>query len=231
MSTAIGRLAKYFSPAPRKPLDFVVNVIVDDVREAREHRRFVDVLIMGLQGVGKSTLALLTMYKYYDYDAERVLNNVFFSSEDLIEDLTVIKRELVLLDDAGVSLTKYRAMAREAVDFVIFLNPIRTRLSGLLYTTVHDNLVRFARETAKYLIVLQEPLGAKTPGVLWKTITTKHGRLYKKEVCNFIMDLKKLHQDPDFHRLYTEYNTMREQFTVNVNQRLLERIKGRKKTL
>ncbi|MEM4531391.1 MAG: hypothetical protein QXY39_05965 [Thermofilaceae archaeon] len=228
MSTAIGRLAKYFSATPLKSVDFVANLIVDSVRNSRARNMFTDIVISGKQGMGKSTLALYIMYKYYDYDAERVLNNVFFTPEDLIEDLSVIKRELVLLDDAGVSLTKYRAMSAEAVDFVIFLNPIRTRVHGLLYTTVYNNIVKFVRVTSEYLVILQHRHGDIVHGVLRKTYVGRLGA-YKRDVCEFVMDLDELHRDPDFHRLYTEYSTMREQFAVDVLKSLLERIRERRK--
>ncbi|MEM4976140.1 MAG: hypothetical protein QXT64_02325 [Desulfurococcaceae archaeon] len=231
--TAIGRLAKYFSARPKyEPLDAVVSRIVRKVRKAVEKMRFYDLLISGGQGVGKSTLALLILYKYYKHDAEKVLSNVFFDVEDLIEVLLEERRDIVLLDDAGVSLNKWRAMSEESVEYNIFQQIIRTRCSSIIYTTVYDNLSKFLRDVVKAFIALHTVSDTKEGTIVYGSFYTKKmkTRVIIKKLCDFTMHLEKLHQDSAFHELYVEYNRRREEFVKRVTRTILEKRRKSKQT-
>ncbi|MEM4684475.1 MAG: hypothetical protein QXW45_06885 [Thermosphaera sp.] len=204
--------------------DTVVNYIIEKAKEAVQYGSFFDLLISGDQGVGKSTLALYIMFKYYG-DRDKVLKNIFFNVDELNETLLNEKREIVLLDDAGVSLSKYRALNEVAVDYYALQQIARTRVSVIIYTTVHDNLAKFIRDIVDVVVVIHTRKGNKSYGAVYRK-KRKYFTVVSKKY-DFAMNLDKLHSDAVFHNIYVEYNERRERFVRQIVEELLKKKKER----
>lgn len=211
---------------PRYPtVKVAVKWIIKHIIPAVKKTRFFDVLIIGGQGAGKSTLALYILYKYYK-DPDKVLENTFFVENQLMEALLQGRREVILFDDAGVTLNKWRAMSHNSVEYSLFQQIVRTKTSSIIYTTVFDNIIKFVRDTVKSYIALHTIKDKKDGS------TIVYGSLYenkiktqiiRKRVMDFVMNINDLHNDPVFHNLYVEYMKRREEFIDGVIKSMLER--------
>lgn len=213
------KLADMFDVKPYTFKD-VIDYVMKRINNAVEHQAFLDILIKGNRGVGKSTLALYIMYLYLQ-DSEEVLRNIFFDVLELNRALLKEKRKVILFDDAGVTLNKWRAMTNEAVDHYRLLQIPRTRVSVILYTCVSDSVAKFVRDTADIVISFHSRWGHKVEGTFY-VVKEKYTKVVKK-MYDFEMNLSELHKDPTFHNLYVEYNNRREKFITEVMRQILDK--------
>lgn len=207
------------------PFERVVEYVLGKFWKAVKRGRLFDMLIFGDQGMGKSTMALYLMYKFYG-DPGEVLRNVFFNVDDLIETLLNEKRRVILLDDAGITLSKYKALSEPAIDYYSLQQIARTRVNVIIYTTVFDNLAKFIRDIINLLISLHTDKDEVVAGTVYLKKIKIEPIVYKK--FDFEMNFDNLHQDQSFHNLYVEYNKRREKFVEEVIRGLLEKKKARK---
>ncbi|MEM4593151.1 MAG: hypothetical protein QW196_07095 [Sulfolobales archaeon] len=215
------KLADMFEPRQHTYRD-AVEYVMGRVKDSVVHQAFLDVLIKGGQGTGKSSLALYMMYLHYQ-DVNEVLKNVFFDVEELDYVLLNERREVILFDDAGVTLNKWRSMKEESIDHYRFLQIPRTRVSVILYTCVGNSVAKFVRDTADIVISFYSRHGYKVRGALY-SVKEKYKTVVNK-LFDFEMDLQELHNDRGFHNLYVEYNRRREEFIQSVMKDLLEKSK------
>jgi hypothetical protein len=111
---------------------------------------FMSVMIVGRQGVGKTTYAMRTLYHYYG-DWDKVLESITF---DPIELLRKRKHyDVILIDDAGVHLSKYDWHKKS--DFAKFFNLIRDVTNFVIFTTPNEgDILKNVRDKLTYLAVI-----------------------------------------------------------------------------
>jgi len=134
---------------------------VDKIKQMVKENGFMSVMIVGRQGVGKTTYAMRTLYHYFNGDWDKVLESVTF---DPIELLRKRKHyDVILIDDAGVHLSKYDW--RNKSDFAKFFNLIRDVTNFVIFTTPNEgDLLKSLRDKLTYLAVIHghvRPRGKK----------------------------------------------------------------------
>jgi len=135
---------------------------VDKIKQMVKENGFMSVMIVGRQGVGKTTYAMRTLYHYFNGDWDKVLESMTF---DPIELLRKRKHyDVILIDDAGVHLSKYDW--RNKSDFAKFFNLIRDATNFVIFTTPNEGeLLKSLRDKLTYLAVIHghvRPRGKKT---------------------------------------------------------------------
>jgi len=135
---------------------------VDKIKQMVKENGFMSVMIVGRQGVGKTTYAMRTLYHYFNGDWDKVLESMTF---DPIELLRKRKHyDVILIDDAGVHLSKYDW--RNKSDFAKFFNLIRDVTNFVIFTTPNEGeLLKSLRDKLTYLAVIHghvRPRGKKT---------------------------------------------------------------------
>jgi len=123
---------------------------VDKIKRMVKENGFISVMIVGRQGVGKTTYAMRTLYHYYK-DWDKVLESMTF---DPIELLRKRKHyDVILIDDAGVHLSKYDW--RDKSDFAKFFNLIRDVTNFVIFTTPNEgDILKNVRDKLSYLAVI-----------------------------------------------------------------------------
>jgi|GEM_PF-2191298 len=123
---------------------------VDKIKRMVKENGFMSVMIVGRQGVGKTTYAMRTLYHYYK-DWDKVLESMTF---DPIELLRKRKHyDVILIDDAGVHLSKYDW--RDKSDFAKFFNLIRDVTNFVIFTTPNEgDILKNVRDKLSYLAVI-----------------------------------------------------------------------------
>ena len=129
------------------------------IKRAYENYGFVSAFIYGFQGVGKTTYGLKVLHGIYN-DWDMVLDNTYFYIDNLLPKLKESYKsgeriKAILLDDAGVWLTKYYWYRHFSVWFSKFFNLIRTVSAGLLFTSVEvTDIVKFVRDKMVYRVAI-----------------------------------------------------------------------------
>jgi len=123
---------------------------VDKIKRMVKENGFMSVMIVGRQGVGKTTYAMRTLYHYYK-DWDKVLESMTF---DPIELLRKRKHyDVILIDDAGVHLSKYDWHSKS--DFAKFFNLIRDVTNFVIFTTPNEgDILKAVRDKLTYLAVI-----------------------------------------------------------------------------
>jgi hypothetical protein len=174
------------------------------VKQAYRNYGFESLFIIGQQGMGKTTYALLVLYEVYR-DWDKVLEYTFFDLPSAIPVFEEAIRErkripVVLFDDAGIHLSKYLWFSAEGRGLIMwfnaFYNIIRSVVSAVIFTSPDlDTMV----EIRKKSWWVGEP--KKTPGdpvrnpvramVLYKKRIMVTGKVYvsKKAIDTYRLDL------------------------------------------
>jgi len=130
----------------------------DKIKRMVKENGFMSVMIVGRQGVGKTTYAMRTLYRYFNGDWDKVLESITF---DPIELLRKRKHyDVILIDDAGVHLSKYDW--RNKSDFAKFFNVIRDVTNFVIFTTPDEgDILKNVRDKLTYLAVIHGHLKPK----------------------------------------------------------------------
>ncbi len=139
--------------------------------------------IIGKQGVGKTTYALLVMYEVYQ-DWDRVLHYTVFDPREVLpefrEALKTGKRiPVVLFDDAGFHLSKYlwsvdRDSQRLALTINALFNLIRTICAATIFTSPDLDVLKELRKKSWIVGQPVAPSGVHQPYRIM--------RLYRKTI-------------------------------------------------
>ena len=133
---------------------------------------FVSAFVVGPQGIGKTTYAMLVAYEVYG-DWNRVLENLYFDPREALprfrEALASGKRiPLVIFDDAGMHLSKYLVSSgREGFHLARLLNSLinlaRTLVAGIIYTSPDMDVLKELRKKAWVVAEPKAPHGKAKP--------------------------------------------------------------------
>ncbi len=142
------------------------------IDSAYKHYDFESAFIIGPQGMGKTTYAMLVLYELYG-DWDQVLENVVFDPREVLprfkEALAAGKRiKAVVFDDAGMHLSKYLlSSSKEGFHLVRLLNSmfnlIRTICAGVIYTSPDMDILKELRKKAWIIGEAQAPHGRRKP--------------------------------------------------------------------
>jgi len=154
------------------------------VLSAYKRYGFESLFIIGPQGSGKTTYALLVLYEVYR-DWGKVLEYTFFDLERALKHLDEAlnsgeRLPVILFDDAGIHLSKYLWYSSEGRALVMWFNAlynlIRTICAAVIFTSPDlDTLV----EVRKKSWWVGEP---KIPHQTASDAYERHMVLYKKRV-------------------------------------------------
>jgi len=144
---------------------------------------FLSAFVIGPQGVGKTSYAMLVAYEVYG-DWDRVLENLHFDPREALPRLREALRSgervpLLIFDDAGMHLSKYLvSSSREGFHLARLLNALinlaRTLTAGIIYTSPDMDVLKELRKKAW---VVAEPLAPHGRGKPYRV-----ARLYRKRI-------------------------------------------------
>jgi len=153
------------------------------VSSAYKRYDFVSAFVIGPQGIGKTTYAMLVSYEIYR-DWDRVLGNLYFDPREALPRFKEALRSgeripLVIFDDAGMHLSKYLISSnREGFHLTRLLNALinlaRTLTAGVIYTSPDMDILKELRKKAW---VVAEPIAPKG-----KAHLDRAARLYRKRI-------------------------------------------------
>lgn len=215
---------------------------VDKIKRMVAENGFMSVMIVGRQGVGKTTYAMKTLYQYYG-DWDKVFESMTF---DPIELLRRRKHyDAILIDDAGVHLSKYDW--RDKSDFAKFFNLIRDVTNFLIFTTPNEgDILKNIRDKLTYLVAIHGHVKPRTVKKGGKTYYTGdeywadggYARIYKRKLvidsrtnykpdyryeCVLHFDMFKYDIPDDVRKRYAEMR-------AKVTERLLDELLGKATT-
>jgi hypothetical protein len=144
---------------------------------------FASAFVIGPQGIGKTTYAMLVAYEVYG-DWDMVLDNLYFDPKEALprfkEALRTGRRlPLVVFDDAGMHLSKYLVSSgREGFHLARQLNALinlaRTLTAGVIYTSPDMDILKELRKKAW---IVAEPLAPHGKAKPYRV-----ARLYRKRI-------------------------------------------------
>lgn len=154
------------------------------IKSAYRRYDFVSAFVIGPQGMGKTTYAMLVAYEVYR-DWDLVLENLHFDPREALprfkEALESGERiPLVIFDDAGMHLSKYMlSESREGFRLAMRLNALinlaRTLTAGIIYTSPDMDILKELRKKAWIVAEPTAPHGIGKPERLAK--------LYRKRIA------------------------------------------------
>jgi len=121
------------------------SIIAQLAEYAMKNNGFIDALIFGDKGGGKSVYALISAYQLYG-DWDEALNHLFFDPFDalkLMKDALYAEERipLIIMDDAGLWLGKMEWWDKRKVRFSEFYNVVREVCACVVFTTPSDDIV------------------------------------------------------------------------------------------
>lgn len=175
------------------------------VESAINRYDFVSAFIVGPQGAGKTTYAMLVAHEVYG-DWGRVLEHLYFDPREV---LPVFEKSLesgeriplVIFDDAGLHLSKYLiSSSREGFHLTRLLNGLvnlaRTLTAGIIYTSPDMDILKELRKKAWIIAEPTAPHGLGKPErrvKLYRKRISPSGKVY---VHKLGYDLYRLDQIP-----------------------------------
>jgi len=133
---------------------------------------FESLFIIGPQGMGKTTYAMLVAYEVYK-DWDKVLEFLAFDPREVLpkfrEALRAGKRiPLVIFDDAGIHLSKYLwSIDRESQQIAMlmnaFYNVIRTVCAAVIFTSPDMDVLKELRKKSWWVGEPKAPSGRNKP--------------------------------------------------------------------
>jgi len=127
-------------------------VVEEAYRNKFGEEGYVAFMVAGREGSGKTAYALWLGYLVYrDWDV--VLKHLYFNPLDAIVAFEKAldrgeRLKYVILDDAGLWISKYRTYDRPVKAFIEFYNVIRTLSAAVMMTSPSDEIQRMLREKA-----------------------------------------------------------------------------------
>ena len=183
-------------------MDSVIDWLALKLHRAGKENGFVGCVIYGLQGSGKTTFAMRTLFRYFrevGYDEEGswewTLKNTFFSVAEVLdaldpESIVAMLREAIIWDDAGVHASAYLSKLDPGTTRMIAaaIQLARTQTCGILFTTPHPTgILRCVRDMPDWYRVHIRYVGQKD-GVkysvanIYKVKVSPLGETYAKKV-------------------------------------------------
>ncbi len=210
-----------------------MTLIAKLAEKAYEIDGYVDALIYGDKGAGKSVYALISAFKIYN-DWDTVLKHLFFSPKEAI-DFILEKHErgervkMIILDDAGLWLGKLRWWEKEKVEFADFYDVIREVCACVVFTAPSDNIMRKIVKDIQLRLHVQ----------IINDIKSKI-RIYKRKLLPSFKEIVKTVKDETFDRwipdeVYQKYKDMKRKATyeklLKVKESLDKSEKGEKEEI
>ncbi|UYL64912.1 MAG: hypothetical protein EJNHJLOP_00023 [Methanophagales virus PBV082] len=174
-------------------------------------------VIYGMQRSGKTMYSLLVMYDFYR-DWDMVLNNVFFTLEDLIDAiknrvLVNFSKEkqlkVICWDDAGVHGSKYLFFrSRQLTEYLQNLfDVVGIAVKAILITTPNpENLLKAIRGYEFYRVRIVKLEGENRVAIGYKSMLLPSGKMIIRRVFEDYYNLR-IPND-----VYNEYFEKREQY-------------------
>jgi len=145
---------------------------------------FVSAFIIGPQGIGKTTYAMLVLHEVYG-DWDKVLEHLMFDPREALPKFkqALLERQrikAVLFDDAGLHLSKYLLSSnREGFHLVRSINGLinlaRTVAAAILYTSPDMDILKELRKKAWIVADITTPHGY--------TVPERVAKLYRKRIA------------------------------------------------
>ena len=142
------------------------------VISAYERYDFESLFIIGPQGMGKTTYAMLVLYEIYR-DWDLVLHYLVFDPREILPELksalvTGKRLRLVVFDDAGIHLSKYLwVIDKESQQVAMLINGlfniIRTVVSGVVFTSPDMDVLKELRKKSWWIGEPKAPSGKSKP--------------------------------------------------------------------
>ncbi len=164
--------------------------------EAYKTNGFESAIVFGKQGVGKTTYALKVAKEVYQrlghepHEAwEFALDSLFFELKDALRLMKIFRENdrtipVIIFDDAGLWLQKYKWQREDLMKFYEVYNIIRNIVSGLIFTTPSPNDITFyVREKGWKLVKIvrngtaKEGIPIARAKIAVNTITIKKGKV------------------------------------------------------
>ncbi len=159
-------------------------VLTRIIKSAIKRYDFISAFVIGPQGVGKTTYALLTLHEIYG-DWDEVLANVHFDPREALPKFKEVLRSgrripAILFDDAGLHLSKYLLSSnREGFHLVRLINGLvnlmRTLVAGVIYTSPDMDILKELRKKAWIVAEPTAPHGYAVP--------ERVAKLYRKRIA------------------------------------------------
>ncbi|MEM3948248.1 MAG: hypothetical protein QXM76_01470 [Zestosphaera sp.] len=157
-------------------------ILSKKILKAYKHDDFVSAFVIGPQGIGKTTYAMLVAHEVYS-DWNKVLDHLFFDPKEALpyfqEALeTGTRIPLVIFDDAGYHLSKYLwSTSYEGQKLTLLYNALinlaRTMVAGIIYTSPDMDVLKELRKKA--WIVGEVQVTSESP-------LERQVKLYKKRI-------------------------------------------------
>ncbi len=154
------------------------------IESAYRRYDFVSAFVIGPQGSGKTTYAMLVAYELYK-DWDRVLQHLHFDPREALpqfkEALQSGRRiPLIIFDDAGMHLSKYLlSSSKEGFELARLLNSLinlaRTLVAGIIYTSPDMDILKELRKKAWIVAEPTAPHGLSKP--------ERVAKLYRKRIA------------------------------------------------
>ena len=145
---------------------------------------FVSAFVIGPQGIGKTTYAMLVLHEVYG-DWDKVLEHIMFDPREALPKfrhalLTRERIKAVLFDDAGLHLSKYLLSSnKEGFHLVRSINGLinlaRTVAASIIYTSPDMDILKELRKKAWIVADITTPHGYAVP--------ERVAKLYRKRIA------------------------------------------------
>jgi len=190
---------------------------------------FENLFIIGPQGMGKTTYAMLVLYEVYK-DWDEVLHYLVFDPRDILPELKEAlhsgeRVKLVVFDDAGIHLSKYLwSIDRESQQIAMLINSlfnvIRTVCAGVIFTSPDMDVLKELRKKSWWVGEPKAPSGKSKPQrqmILFKKriLVTGEVRVSRKAIDEY--DLRLIPHD-----VRKEYEEKRKEAMLPVIEKLEE---------
>ncbi len=160
------------------------------IRQAVDRYDFVSAFVIGPQGSGKTTYAMLVAYEVYR-DWDLVLEHVYFDPREVLPEFEDALESgeripLVIFDDAGLHLSKYLiSSSREGFHLTRLINGLvnlaRTLTAGIIYTSPDMDILKELRKKAWIIAEPTAPHGRARPervAKIYRKRIAPSGRVY-----------------------------------------------------
>lgn len=177
------------------------------VRSAYKRGDFESLFVVGPQGSGKTTYAMLVLYELY-HDWDTVLRRIVFDPKEILprfkEALGSGRRlKLVVFDDAGIHLSKYLwNLGREGQYTVMLINSmfnvIRSVVAGVIFTSPDMDILVELRRKSWWVGQPKTPSGRDDPirhMVLYRKTILPSGKIHVSKKAIDIYDLRLIPSD------------------------------------
>ena len=168
---------------------------------------FTTAFIIGPQGIGKTTYAMLILHEIYR-DWDKVLEHVVFDPREVLPKFmrALFNRErikAVLFDDAGLHLSKYLLSSnREGFHLVRSINGLinlaRTITAAIIYTSPDMDILKELRKKAWIVAEITTPHGYSVPervAKLYRKRIAPSGKVYIHKLGYDAYDLRAIPAD------------------------------------